>query len=139
MSTYLQVACGPFPLLLAAEHVVEIGEAALADAGERRLWREGSLPVVRLAQVLGGEASCGSSRREQVVVGVAGEARAIADVDRVLGLCEWPDSAFRDIAGVDARLDVFVDGVLPTADGQCLLRLRHPYPWLPDLAGRSEP
>ncbi|MFZ5723463.1 MAG: chemotaxis protein CheW [Pseudomonadota bacterium] len=134
MTTYLQVRCGTYPLLMPVSEVVEIGDSvARHDQGDRRPWRDRSLRLVDLAARLG----CGPGPRAgQVVVGSDGEAQAIAVVDAVIGIREFSDADFVDLAGLTPELGRLVEGVcVDDGTDRCLLRLRLPFPWLDAAAG----
>lgn len=135
MSQYLQFRAGPYRLLLALDQVVEIGDAAEAQAdtgaGGFRLWRGRSLPVLDLSRYLGAAAA---TRAQQVVVGVD-DSLHLVDVDRVEGLVDLVDSGFAQLADLSPGLGALVDAVTPAADGDgCLLRLRQPLAWRGRLA-----
>lgn len=136
MSIYLYLQCGSYPVLLDTSHVVEISERTSAiSAAQQRLWHDRELPVINLADVLGTRAS---ARSEQIVLGSRGSAIAIADVDRVIGVVNLPETEFSrpDQTASIAGLSKLVDGVWqPAADSNRVFRLRYPFPWLASSIG----
>lgn len=130
MSQYIDFRCGPYRLLLALGHVVEISDAP-AGAGEgnatRRAWRDRTLRLCNLTAYLGGQPA---ERCLQVVLRGEEDKLEIIDVDAVLGLCEIDATAFVTIAGLAPSLQALADAVSPDPeDGACRLRLRHPFAW----------
>lgn len=137
MTTYLRLRCGDYPLLMPAHAVIEIAanEGEQGGGGGHRAWRDRTLRLVDLPAWLG---CAGEACREQVVVGVNGDARAIVMVGRVEGIVALADTAFVDVAAVTYAMGEALDGVCPDDDGGCLLRLREPFPWM-DEGVASEP
>lgn len=122
MSQYLHVRCGPYGLLLALRHVVEVGDAA-GGGGAWRAWRGHNLRVTDLCARLGVAAT---PRRQQVVAGDDGD-RQLLEVDHVEGLREFDEASFAALDGFSAPLARLADAVVrDPLTGGCLLRLRHP-------------
>lgn len=130
MSEYLCFRCGPHRLLIDIRHVVELGDAPPTRDGAqatRRLWRDGSLPLVNLTAFLGGVRP---ARAQQIVLGDAAGDRSIIDVDAVEGLLELAPADFARLAPVSPGLENLIDAVAFDArTGDCLLRLRQPFAW----------
>lgn len=132
MSAWLQVRCGAFPLLLPAEHVLDVSRnAAGGDASGHRHWRGINLPLVDLPARLG---CAPGARALAVVIGNGQQAQAMCLVDEVPGLCELDDDAIRPVAATGSEFGRWLAGVATAGDGHCRLCLRVPFAWLDEGA-----
>ncbi|HIJ86290.1 MAG TPA: hypothetical protein HPP97_01240 [Desulfuromonadales bacterium] len=126
MTSYLHIVCLPYHLLVDARHVQEVLELEAADARNIhgcRLWRDNSVRVLDLRVMLGETAP---PRPQGGMVYAEGEADGIMFLcDKVLGLVQADEAAFKKLAHSIGQMVHLIDAVLPdAATGQLLYHLR---------------
>ena len=126
MTSYLHIACLPHHLLIDARHVLEVLEpeaAGTLNVHGCRLWRGRSVTVLDL-RIMFGETAPPPPQGGMVCA--EGEADGIMLLcDRVLGLVQADEAAFKKLPHPIGQMAELVDAVLPvTATGQLLFHLK---------------
>jgi hypothetical protein len=136
MGAYLQIRAAGYTLLVDSAHVRDVmanrGENNDGDRNDsgsippvspgHRIWRGQALPTLDLPEALGGSRT---PRPVALVLGDAGEAAIILDVDGAGPLHRLEDADFRRLPPLPSAAERTFDALLVTGDGQAgMLRLR---------------
>lgn len=134
MKTYVQVAAGPFELLIDAAVVHEVtgraGEAAGGVAGAWWEWRGRTLPVVGGRRLLGLAPAAGGGSVAGLVLETAGgtdggDTLAVLEVDAVRRLLRLDEARFAALPPMPAAVRRLFDGLYLDPDSRtAVYRLR---------------
>jgi chemotaxis signal transduction protein len=123
MAGYVQIGCFRYHLLVDTRHVLEVLELETADdrhGSSRWLWRGSSIQVLDLRILLG---TTGQPLSRSALVYGESDPSFILLCDKVFGLVQGDEAAFRKLPHSAGRISHFVDAVLPESSTG-LLRYR---------------
>lgn len=123
MAGYLQIACSRYHLLVDTRHVLEVLELETDDGrhgSSSWLWRGSSIQVLDLRILLG---STSPPLSGSALVYGESDPSFILLCDKVFGLVQDAEAAFRKLPHSAGRISHFADAVLPESSTG-LLRYR---------------